>query len=509
MGLLLFIFVLAYFLRVLFLPNFSLTFGYDQARDALHVLQILSGDLKILGPPSSTPGLYHGVFYFYFLAPAYFLGQGSPIVAAYWVAFWNALTIFLVFFLGYFLTKRVSVGLLSAFLFAISFEATQYAIWLSNPTIAAWTVPLAYLGLWLWLKDGRRLGPILAGVGLGLSIQADIFLAYHIPSFMLLFFLSRRKIWREEVISFFIALLLALSPMIISEIKFGFRSLNGIVYLLTSGDKLVSSYGFGDFIVLYFNQLGKVFSYNLFPFNVGYGSAFVLVLLFCALSLWFRQKTFSWNIFLPVWILSHATVVTIGGISTPFLLVGIGPAVLILTSIFLIRWWKSKKKILTITILLLIALSNLKTILKENQNGSTIFAIQKDMILKKQLAAIDYTYQQAHSEMFSINTLTSPLWINIVWAYLYKWYGLPQYGYIPQWHGKDQVGQLDSLPSVEESTKLYFLIIEPLGGIPQRYLKQTIAEEDAVSEFLEEKNFGEIRVQKRIKKKQEDWNNGE
>lgn len=39
-GLLLFIFILAYFLRVLFLPNFSLTFGYDQARDALHALQI-------------------------------------------------------------------------------------------------------------------------------------------------------------------------------------------------------------------------------------------------------------------------------------------------------------------------------------------------------------------------------------------------------------------------------------------------------------------------------------
>ena len=45
------------------------------------------------------------------------------------------------------------------------------------------------------------------------------------------------------------------------------------------------------------------------------------------------------------------------------------------------------------------------------------------MLLSKQIATIDYTYKLANGKPFSINSLTSPLWINIVWTYLYKWYG--------------------------------------------------------------------------------------
>ena len=54
-----------------------------------------------------------------------------------------------------------------------------------------------------------------------------------------------------------------------------------------------------------------------------------------------------------------------------------------------------------------------------------------------------------------------------------------------------------SLPETSQDTKRYFLIIEPMAGIPQKYLPETIATEDGVSKLIEEKNFGEIVVQKR------------
>jgi hypothetical protein len=138
---------------------------------------------------------------------------------------------------------------------------------------------------------------------------------------------------------------------------------------------------------------------------------------------------------------------------------------------------------------------------KENLRGATLFAIQKDMLLSKQLSAIDYTYQEAKGEEFSVNSLTSPLWINIVWTYLYKWYGLPKYGYLPLWHGRDQIGQLDSLPKDNGKTKKYFLILEPMGGIPTQYLDSTISEENGVSKLVSEKYFGELRIQTREKVK--------
>lgn len=493
-------FVLAYILRVLFLPKLTLTFGYDQARDAYISQQILSGDIKILGPPASTPGLYHGVFYYYFLAPGYWIGKGSPIVATYWVALFNAATVFIVFYLTYLLTKKKGAAYLSAFLFAISFEATQYATWLSNPTIGVWTVPLIYLGLWAWVKEKKRWGPIVAALGLGLSIQAEIFLLYHVAPLLIWTWIARKKIKKNEIFKFVGVLVVTLSSMILAEVKFGFKSLSGISQLaLAQETSLAYAKSLGDYLILYLNQIGRIFAFNSYPGNIGYGGAFVIALIVLGLCQLKKSRGISGGPFLASWLLSHATVVTVGGTSTPFLMVGIGPAVSIIMAIFLYNLWEKRYKLVAVLVLLILIFGNLGMIARENSRGSTLFAIQKDMLLSKQLKAIDYTYEEAGGEPFSVNSLTSPLWINIVWTYLYKWYGLSEYGYLPEWHGRDQVGLLDSLPPTEETTELYYLILEPMGGIPQRYLSETIAEEDSVSTLIDEKYFGELRVQKRIK----------
>ena len=73
------------------------------------------------------------------------------------------------------------------------------------------------------------------------------------------------------------------------------------------------------------------------------------------------------------------------------------------------------------------------------------------------------------------------------------------YGYLPSWHGKDQVGQLDSLERIENPLDESFLILEPMAGIPNRYLEETIGEENVDTVVVEEKNFGEIIVQSRKK----------
>lgn len=489
------IFVFGYILRVMFLPQNILTFGYDQARDAYSSIAITNGDLKIQGPPSSAPGLFHGVFYYYFLAPAYAVGHGDPINTAYYVAFINSLTIIIIFYLGYLATKNTWVGITSAFLFAISFEASQYATWLSNPTVAIFTVPLLYLGLWLWSENKNKWGPFMVALGLGLSIQSEIFLAYHIIPVVIWLLVSKNNISKKQIIGFFIALGITLSSFLFSEIKFGFNGISGIKSLLVSPDSnLAYTKSIGDFLVLYLNQIGRVFSFNSYPGNIGYGGGFVIVLAIFSLI-----KKDKFGTFLSIWLFSHLSVVSVGGVSTPFLMVGIGPAVSLIIGYYLVKWWRSGYKFITIGIIILIIYGNLSFIFKENSKGSTLFSIQKDMILSKQLAAIDYTYHEANGEMFTTNSLTSPLWIDIVWTYLYKWYGVKNYGFAPEWNGKDQIGQLDSLQKVSESTNLFFLILEPMDGIPPKYLEQAIQEEDAVSTLVEEKKFGTIIVQKRYK----------
>lgn len=482
----------------MYLPQNSLTFGYDQARDAMHAMQIAHGDIKILGPSASTPGLYHGVLYYYVLAPAYLLGNGSPVVAAYWIAFLNSLVVFVVFLLARNFAKKDFAGLLAAFFYAISFEATQYATWLSNPTIGILTVPLIYLGLWIWLKQNNKWGALLAGIALGCSIQAEIFLAYHIIPALIWIFVDWKNTNKKSLLFAVAGLLFSVSTMILVEFKFGFKALGGLASLASSSDSIIAAKGFGDIVVLYLNQLGKVFSYNSYPGNTGIASLLVFIMLFVTLYKW-NKKNWTWQPFLATWIFSHAAVVSLGGTSTPFLLVGIGPAVSILIGICVYYLWVSKYKLLAAALLAMFVFGSISMIAKQNPRGQTIFAIQKDMLLSKQLAAIDYTYESANKENFSINSLTSPLWINIVWTYLYKWHGQTEFGYLPYWHGRNQVGQLDTLSSTDKDIKQYYLILEPMGGIPMRYLDETISEEDGYSKLVDEKYFGELRIQKREK----------
>ena len=515
------IFIFAYILRVAYLPQNALTFGYDQARDAIQAQNIIAGDIKIQGPPASTPGMHHGVFWFYYLVPPNLLSGGNPIVSAYWNALFNAAVVFIVFALTYLLVKRVRAALLAAFLFAISFEATQYATWLSNPTIGVWTVPLMYLGLWIWItakndKTNKNLGvrtyltsgvagPLLTGLGLGLSMQANVFLMYHAVPVLIWLVVARISITKKSIFVFLTAGFAAVFTMLLTEAKFGFKSFAGALSLLSAQDSIVASKKLGDFIILFANQLGDVYARNSYPGNVGYGAVFVLALIFISLYQWGKtsfkknNKWISWQPFLAVWLFAHTTVVSVGGTATPFLLVGIGPAVAILIGIFLDKWWSEGKGLLTAIVLAILVFGNLNMITKENPKGQTIFAIQKDMLLSKQLKAVDYMYDQASGEKFSVNSLTSPLWINIVWSYLFDWYGEDHYGYVPEWHGKGQEGQLKSLSLVQDNTTNYFLILEPMGGIPMRYLGETLAEENSKSTLLDEANWGELRVQKRVK----------
>jgi len=483
------VFLLAYFLRVMWLPKNILTFGYDQARDAIISQQILKGDIKIQGPPTSTPGLYHGVFYYYVLAVPYVFSQ-DPTVAAYFIAFLNTLTVFIIFALGYFMTKKVWVGLASAFLFAVSFEAVQYATWLSNPTIGVWTVPLIYLGLWMWISSKNKFAPTITAIGLGFSIQAEIFLVYHIVPLLIWLFASRKNITKKQLTIFGSVLLVTLGTIILNEIKFGFKSFDGIRALALGPDaNLAYAKSVGDYLILYLNQVGRIFAFNSYPGNIGWAGVAVI-----SLGIYSLVKKDRIGAFLATWLFAHVWVVTVGGTSTPFLMVGIGPAVSLIIAYYLSKL----TNMVVVVVLAIMIFGNISMILRENSKGATLFAIQKDMLLIKQLTLIDYTYKEAGGKPFSINSLTSPLWINIVWSYLYQWYGQERYGYTPCFTGRDQVGQLAALPKCENKIDNHFLILEPMGGIPTRYLDETIGEEDTSSKVVDENFFGELRVQKRL-----------
>lgn len=494
----------AVFLRVMYVPQGDLTFGFDQARDAYTAEEILGGDVKVQGPSASTPGLFHGVLYDYILVLPYAVSH-DPRAAAYWVAFLSCLGVIWVYLLGRELLGRKGVGAAAAVLYAVGFKQVQYGTWLSNPTIAVSLVPILYLALWKAVKSGGRgRWVILTGLALGGVIQSEIFLAYHLPVVVYFLAAGGKRIDFKKWVAFFASLGLGVGTIIISQLKFGMTAVAGLSSLFTGPTRPFGYERLGDYILLYINQFGETFTKDIFPLNEGWGGGWGLVVLISLLiwALRFRANKKGPNpyLFLVLWLLSHMTVVALGGVTTPFMTVGLGAAAGVGTAVVLSKWWEGGRRWVVVGLFLVFCGANVYKVVKDDVRGATLFAIQPDMLLVKQQAVVDWTYQTAGGEQFSINTVTSPLWINTVWAYLYNWYGKEKYGYVPEWHGRDQVGRQGSLPAVSEATKLYYLIKEPPEGIPPSFIQGEEGTEEARSQLLEEKNFGEMVVQKRLKR---------
>lgn len=484
--------ILAFVLRILFILQGGLSFHYDMARDAFEAAQIWQEHhLKILGPPTSTPGLYHGVLYYYMIAPFYALGKGDPRFVAIFLSLLNSLAIIPIVFLAKDLFKSNRWAFISGFLFAVSFEATQYSPWISNPQPAVLTVAFFFLALNIWSK-GKTYGLYLAILSAVLSTQFQFFLIYLfllIPIFGIIFKIKTNAkvvyasclIGALGLINFFIA---AIKFKTFGNIFLGFLNIS------TAG-QIDFRPQFAEIFLNYINRFTEIFTLNFFPANVFLGGLLALFVLYSI-----RKQPL-----LLFFLFSNLPIFIFGGHTNTYANIGlVVPA--ILSFVFLLQnIWKIKKAFVWV-ILLLSLTSNLYTIWKYNPGGQVILVIPNDMNLRNELSLIDQTYKLAGGSGFSINTLTLPLWTNTTWAYLYSWYGKSKYGYTPSFYGRDQIGLLGAnvLTKIDKPLGKSFFIIEPGDGIPAGFFNDEIATENAKTKLISEINFGSIRLQTRIPK---------
>lgn len=487
------VFCIGFFLRLLYPLTGSISFSYDQARDAFAISQILKGDLKILGPPTSTQDFYHGVLFYYVAAVGYLMGQGSPVAAVAWLAFVNSLGIILIYFFGQQLFRHRFISLAAALLWAVSFEQTQLATYLTNTSLAAVTVPMLYFGLYLWLANSRW-GPLLAGLGWGLSVQANFSLLYHLPVLVILFITRRLPVSRTRLAVFLAAFFISVSSIILAEVKFGFPSRSGPLHLLSGANYTALKITPARYLVTLWDRSLQLFGLNIFPPRPHLATLTGLVLLTIFI---FSPRRPTWWPIIVLGILSLTVPLLLGGISSPYLDVGLASLVIILFSYFLDKIYVFARP-LVFAIVGLILISQLSYFKSNFLAGQSLFSIQKTMLLATELEAVDFVYRQAKGQPFSLNTITAPLFINTTWAYLFNWYGQNRYGYLPYWHGRDQIDQPGDLFSrPPSSVSRYFLIIEPSQGLPQDIIDRLQDDEKNFASFNLRERFGDITVQDR------------
>lgn len=491
------ILLLGLLIRFLYFPD-NIQFAYDQARDAFISLGIMEGDFKLVGPPSTfNAGINHGPLFYYIAGPIYEISQKDPTGISAFLRIYNLLGIILVFYIGKILFNK-STGLIASFLFAISFEQSQYAIFMSHPTMAVITVLLFYLGFALTFFKSSSWGLIISAFSLGLSIHFHIGLLFLAPLFLLFPVILRYKLSKQNLKSTLLAILtliLTLSPFILAEIKYNFPLLTGLLSLkdqsYSQSINILPRIQNAIFII------ERFIADNIFNFSESF--LFLgLLLLIGVFYLILKSKDFKKSgIFLLVWFIWGLVIYLYIPKDTYYYSIGTSVSILLLFSFLLSKMFK-KSLFLGLVLLFIISISNFNLIRNYNPLGPiNAITSQDGMLLEQEKQIIDLTYQKADSKPFAVNALTVPYRVNTTWSYLYSWYGQKKYGYLPIWGGDHPNGYASTLVVNNSRSTLpekRFLIVESTQGLEKKLIEDFLLEESYFTNIIDTLHVGKFTL---------------
>ncbi len=482
----------------------SIYFGYDEARDAFISQDIyLKGELKLVGPTASAiAGVNHGPLYYYILGPLFLLNNGDPYLASIFFRLLNAAGIIGVYFIGKWLLDR-SVGLISAFIYAVSYEQFIYAIFTGNPAVSnvAWII--SFLGVAIVYKfDSKKvLGLTLMFLGAATAAQFDMVSGIlYIPVLLILLALKNRLsgIKLSDWAKILIFGNLPLITYLVAEIKFGFNATKTLLQTIASGDSIVRA---GESVwSIFTNNLLGLFRDNILDLSLS-DTRIGLLMGGALLYLLFKSKKDVKYSFFVIWVLSMSALMLTRGFMPMYSYAGVGIGLIIGVSI-LLRDISKKIFPLTLFILAVVTFSNIYQIIPQSKKSLVVeIKAQPDMRLVDEIALVQETYSHAKDQGFTIRTTSMPYRIQTVWAYLYQQYGYKEYGYLPYFENRNVAGYPGLLPEPQKGTTcVRYLIREPVRGIPENLIQKDEIEENYFSDLLSEKKFGQIILQTRLAK---------
>lgn len=202
MKLLLYLILLLITLYNLYLSSFSARLGEvnffnDVARDFLLLQELDEKKIVLIGPRSSTNGLFHGPLWTYISYPAYMVGNGNPVVVAWFWIFLEA-----IFLLTSFYMVRKLLGTFPAFAF-IAFISVQMVSNMNGIFHAEATfffMPMFLFTICMYIKSKKNLYLVLHLLALAILIQLEVgvgiqFLMLSAP--LIIWFIYKHKLWRH------------------------------------------------------------------------------------------------------------------------------------------------------------------------------------------------------------------------------------------------------------------------------------------------------------------------
>ena len=231
-----------------------LPFGWDQARDASVVWQILvEHKPTLIGPQVvSDNAFFLGPLWYYLLVP-FFLISGLDPIGLGWAVTTSAVFTVIVLYL---FVRKVA-GPIAAIIAA--------TILSTNPDVLAWNpmlVPIFSIGIFyclLKLIKGNKKYLLPSFLIFGLSLQIHVqMIFFAIPlSLTLIYFLRKHGLPIKESLISLVAFILTFAPLIFFDLRHDLLNLNGII-------KIFSGSGSAQTNLSYFDQLSVTFPKTIY-----------------------------------------------------------------------------------------------------------------------------------------------------------------------------------------------------------------------------------------------------
>lgn len=239
-----------------------LTFSADQGTHFLEALDILKGNVTLLGPrlgaESINGNIYLGPFYYYMLAIALLIFNHNPVGPSYFVVVLSLLAILVTYITCLkFISKRTA--LLTSAILATSPPIVEQSRVALNPFPAPFfsSVTLFCLMEVVIAKSKKLIWPALLGTSLGILFQLHyLTVALILSVFLLLVFSRLFKALKFSVLAF----LITVAPQMLFEIKHNFFIFHEITRRFGSERELTSMSALPNHILLAFKSLMSVIS---------------------------------------------------------------------------------------------------------------------------------------------------------------------------------------------------------------------------------------------------------
>lgn len=229
--LLLAILLLASFLR-LYKISAYMTFLGDEGRDALVLKRmIVDHKFRLIGPVTSIGNMYLGPLYYYLVLPSAAIASLSPAGPAVFVALLGVVTVGLLWWVGKEWFGK-GVGLIAAFLYAISPVVIIYSRSSWNPNVMPFFALLTIYGLWrTWQEDEFYWLPVI-GITLSFALQSHYLGLLLIPTMAVFWLVTLGKVRQEKkklkpylthsLLLFIFFLLLTIAPLVWFDLRHNF-----------------------------------------------------------------------------------------------------------------------------------------------------------------------------------------------------------------------------------------------------------------------------------------------